>query len=193
MKKRIISLILSLSMVCSMFVALETNVAAASYGVNHQTINDSLCNMMPYAYRAALFSSPKYYITHHNINNVYNVTSLENSFNNSPTTAILNSLKDSSGWEKFSTIVMTTLTTAFKFDGELTQQDLYDTLLISMLLDAAATEANDSESVSQATSFISDIFNISTTVVQSTVPTTMTVLDYIMNWSDPKEFFQTQK
>ena len=91
MKKRIISLILTLAMVSGLFVTLGTTVTAN--GVNHNANSNDLCNMLTYAYNAMQFSSPKYYITHHNINNVYNATSLKKNFEDSPTTAIVNSLK----------------------------------------------------------------------------------------------------
>ncbi len=187
MKKRIISFILILSMVSGLFVTFGTNVTAN--GVNHKSGSDDLCNMLTYAYNAMQYSSPKYYIAHHNINNVYNADSLKENFDDSPTTAIVNSLKDSSGWEKFSTIVLEVLTTIFEFDGELTQQDLYDTLLISMLLEGAVKEANDTDAVNETQSFISDIFSLTITVNDVEMP----LFEYLKSNIDPSQIFKLIK
>ena len=187
MKKRIISFILILSMVSGLFVTFGTNVTAN--GVNHKSGSDDLCNMLTYAYNAMQYSSPKYYIAHHNINNVYNADSLKENFDDSPTTAIVNSLKDSSGWEKFSTIVLEVLTTIFEFDGELTQQDLYDTLLISMLLEGAVKEANDIDAADEVQSFISDIFSLTITVNDVAMP----LFEYLKANKDPAHIIKSIK
>lgn len=191
MKKRIISLILTLAMVSGLFVNLGTTVTAN--GVNHNANSNDLCNMLTYAYNAMQFSSPKYYITHHNINNVYNAASLKKNFEDSPTTAIVNSLKDSSGWEQFSTLVLLLLKTAFDFDGELTQQDLYDTLLISMLLEGAVEEANDITALSNAQSLLSDIFSLDVTISDKAAPVAVPLFNYLKTSVNRTAFWNSLK
>ena len=191
MKKRIISLILTLAMVSGLFVTLGTTVTAN--GVNHNANSNDLCNMLTYAYNAMQFSSPKYYITHHNINNVYNAASLKKNFEDSPTTAIVNSLKDSSGWEQFSTLALLLLKTAFDFDGELTQQDLYDTLLISMLLEGAVEEANDITALSKAQSFLSDIFSLDVTISDKAAPVAVPLFNYLKTSVNRTAFWNSLK
>ena len=166
MKKRLISLLLTLAMVFGIVPMLGIGVGAA-YGVNHRAENDTLCDLVPYAYRASLFSSTNYYITHHNIQRVYNADALERQYNNLPTTAIFNSIENANVWNSISLGCREILVTVFDFDCEFTQQDLYDSLLINMILERVVEEYNADNLASDLLSKVTNVLNATVSIVDS--------------------------
>ncbi|MBQ8332175.1 MAG: hypothetical protein IJX93_00150, partial [Clostridia bacterium] len=159
MKKRLISLLLTLSMVFSMVPMLGIGVGAIGY--SHNASN--MCYLIPYAYYANKYSSHEYFIAHYNINGTLNATNLESSFNNSVTTGIANSLDEASWIEKSSEACVQLLQKVFNQTGDFTVTDLYDKLLINMLLDKAATTLSDS------TGTIKEIASSTTGLLSTTV------------------------
>ena len=132
MKKRIISLLLSLTMMTSMIPMLTiTASAAAMHNPYHKDGN--LCYMLPYAYNAMQFKSTDYYITHYNVEHIYNYANLASSFEQGIPQAIDDALSDPAS------TITAVVNEVITFDGEITEQDLYDYMLAYMLIEDATT------------------------------------------------------
>ena len=128
MKKRIISMLLVLTMMVGMVPAFSVNVGAQH---NPYHVNGQLCYMLPYAYNAMQWSSTDYYIAHYNIQHVYNYEHLRKSFEQGIPQAIDDSLRNPAS------IITAVVNEVLHFDGEVTEQDLYDYMLTYMLIENA--------------------------------------------------------
>ena len=151
MRKRIISLLLALTMLIGMVPMFAVTAdAATTHNPYHK--DGALCYMLPYAYNAMQWSSADYYIAHYNIKHVYNYQNLKNSFDKGIPQTLANALDNTAN------STLTVVNEIFSFDGEFTEQDLYDYLLTSMLIGHAVSEAQGVE-VKDANK-IKDILNM---------------------------------
>ena len=149
MKKRLISLLLTLSMVFSMVPMLGIGVGAT--GAYHK--DNKWCTMVPFAYRAASISSIDYFQAFKSILYYgYDSEKIKSDFVASPFNVIYSDLYwDRSVWEELSGSARKLLTQVFSEEHpitELTNDDIYDALIINALFDTALDNENASKSIS---------------------------------------------
>lgn len=147
MKRRLLSLLLTLAMLFTMVPMMGIGVGAeSSYSGVYHTEDNPYCDLVRFAYRAALCGSTDYFQAFKFLK-LYNYSSanVKQQFEDSPFYVIYDDQYfDPDALEIMSDAVRTALNKAFSSDtiAPLQDADIYDALLLNALLDAAEENAN---------------------------------------------------